>query len=226
MSDNIQNEYETNGYAVVRAAATKEVAKNLLSIICSQMTSKQGNLQHFLTTPRINEKPAYEFYSYRHPTVMGFHWGLSSRMVELTGKRLVPTYAYFRVYQQGDICTVHSDRQSCEHSFSMLLAYSDDIVWPFEIDTQRYEFKDACEIKAARDFGAATKREVMLEPGDAILYQGTNYRHGRTMPNPNRWSAHLFLHWVDLDGPFAEWAFDRNQFPPMGDFVFPEQRPQ
>jgi hypothetical protein len=27
-------------------------------------------------------------------------------------------------------------------------------------------------------------------------------------PNPNRWSAHLFLHWVERDGPYAEHAFE------------------
>jgi hypothetical protein len=26
-------------------------------------------------------------------------------------------------------------------------------------------------------------------------------RHGRTTPNPNGWSAHLFLHWVERGAP-------------------------
>jgi hypothetical protein len=29
-------------------------------------------------------------------------------------------------------------------------------------------------------------------------------------PNPNGWSAHLFLHWVDREGPYREHAFDGN----------------
>jgi hypothetical protein len=51
-------------------------------------------------------------------------------------------------------------------------------------------------------------------PGDAVLYQGVHHHHGRTTPNPNRWSAHLFLHWVERDGAFAGDAFDK-QPPPM-----------
>lgn len=220
MTDTMQKDYETNGYAVIPAVGAKEVVDHLLSIICAQMTARPDMLCKFLSAPRVNAKPAYEFYSYRNHTVMGFHWGLTSRMVALTGKRLAPSYAYFRVYQHGDICTVHSDRESCEHSLSMMLGNSDQIDWPFEIGTLRYEFADACNLQKANDFGDESSREILLTPGDAVLYQGCNYRHGRTMPSPNRWSAHLFMHWVDLDGPFKEWAFDRQQFPPMGDFPF------
>jgi len=48
-----------------------------------------------------------------------------------------------------------------------------------------------------------------MRAGDAVLYRGVNHRHGRIEPNPIRWSAHLFLHWVDANGPFADQAFDR-----------------
>lgn len=62
---------------------------------------------------------------------------------------------------------------------------------------------------------------MRLAPGDAILYQGVAYRHGRTTPNPNAWSAHLFLHWVDLDSPYKDWAFDRRLPPTSKGFAFP-----
>ena len=41
------------------------------------------------------------------------------------------------------------------------------------------------------------------------MYQGVHHRHGRLDPNPNAWSAHLFLHWVDPAGPYRDEAFDR-----------------
>ncbi|WP_156767779.1 hypothetical protein [Candidatus Viadribacter manganicus] len=37
-----------------------------------------------------------------------------------------------------------------------------------------------------------------MQPGDA----------GRVSLNPNRWPAHMFLHWVDRNGPHAAHAFD------------------
>ena len=48
-----------------------------------------------------------------------------------------------------------------------------------------------------------------MRPGDGVLYQGTHHRHGRLTPNPNSWSAHLFLHWIDRNGDYAAEAFDR-----------------
>jgi hypothetical protein len=35
-----------------------------------------------------------------------------------------------------------------------------------------------------------------------------NHRHGRITPNPNGWSVHLFMHWVDRNGPHRGHAFD------------------
>ena len=60
----------------------------------------------------------------------------------------------------------------------------------------------------ARPFQPATGAPA---PGDAVLYRGVQHRHGRLTPNRNAWSAHLFLHWVERDGPFASHAFDGNQ---------------
>ena len=45
---------------------------------------------------------------------------------------------------------------------------------------------------------------------DIVALASDDARHGRTRPNPNGWSAHLFLHWVDRDGPYADKAFDGN----------------
>jgi hypothetical protein len=49
---------------------------------------------------------------------------------------------------------------------------------------------------------------MKMEVGDAVLYRGVNHRHGRLSPNPNGWSVHLFLHWVDRSGPYRDHAFD------------------
>jgi hypothetical protein len=59
-----------------------------------------------------------------------------------------------------------------------------------------------------------------MKVGDAVLYQGVHHRHGRTTPNPNTWSAHLFLHWVDREGPYRDHAFDGKGDPPRVDFSF------
>ena len=58
---------------------------------------------------------------------------------------------------------------------------------------------------------AGSEGSALPEPGDAVLYRGIDLRHGRTQPNPNRWSAHLFLFWVERGGPFAQHAFDEER---------------
>jgi hypothetical protein len=134
-----------------------------------------------------------------------FHWGLTPVVAELAGCELMPTYAYFRVYQQGDICVVHSDRPACEHSISLMMELADEIPWARCIGHNLVEQPPAPE----RDFGDEEYSPIAMSAGDAVMYRGVNHRHGRIEPNPNRWSAHLFLHWVDANGPHADQAFDR-----------------
>ncbi len=219
-ANEIQTAYHARGYAHLQALCPPAVTRHLLGVICEDL-GKPGIAERFLRKPTVNAKPSYEFYSYQYPPVMGFHWGLTSRMCEVTGKNLLPTYGFFRVYQKDDICTVHSDRPSCEHSLSLALAYADDAVWDFEIGSRPYDYESACMLKAAADFGGEDYATLKLTPGDAILYKGVNYRHGRMTPNPNRWSAHLFMHWIDVDGPFKVWAFDKQVLPEPTGFVFP-----
>ena len=47
-----------------------------------------------------------------------------------------------------------------------------------------------------------------LEPGDAVLYRGMVLEHWRD-PYEGVRAAQVFLHYVDQDGPHAEWKFDK-----------------
>ena len=145
-------------------------------------------------------------YSGQYAPLLAFLWRLTPRIEQATGCKLLPTYSYFRLYRQGDICRVHNDRPACEHSLSLTLAYADDVPWPLSVATRpdpelRSEMHD--------DFDGVPFGSVAMRPGDGVLYQGIHHRHGRIEPNPNRWSAHLFLHWVDAAGRYRDQAFDR-----------------
>ena len=103
------------------------------------------------------------------------------------------------------MCLVHSDRYACEHSLSLTLDYSDGVPWDLEIGkVRRPQPTSAVE----ESFGTEPFASIPMQVGDAVLYQGVHHRHARTRPNPNGWSAHLFLHWVDRNGPYREHAFD------------------
>ncbi len=216
----LRREYDENGHTVLRSAAPVEVVNGLLGLITSVM-QRPDVARRMTAKPAVTKKQSFEFHSSQFPAVFGFHWGLTSQLIDVTGRRLAPSYSFFRAYQQGDRCTVHSDRPACDLSMSLALGYSDEIVWPIEVGARFLTLEDANKIRIADDFGDEPYASVSLQPGDALLYKGVNHRHGRITPNPNRWSAHLFLHWIDLDGPFAEWAFDKRPPPAPGDFAFP-----
>jgi hypothetical protein len=223
MSDELgdtRKHYHAEGYVHLRNVATPEVTRGLAGLIRRDIMRPEA-LTQITRQPTISNKPAYEFYSYHYAPVLGFHLGLTSRMCQATGRPLAPSYAYFRLYQGGDVCKVHADKPSCEHSVSLPLAYADDKIWSFEIGRRRYEYPTATQMPIADDFGDEPFSSLELAPGDAVLYKGINHRHGRVTPNPNRWSAHLFMHWVDTEGPHKEWAFDKKAMPEPGEFPLP-----
>jgi hypothetical protein len=198
---NIQGSYQSDGYAHIQGLISAEVAEALLRQIKCDLPQAT---RQFITNAPIIKRTSIDIYASDYPPMLQFLWGLTPSMCELTGRDLLPTYDYFRLYRRDDVCRVHSDRDACEHSLSLTLGYSDDCVWPFEIGVE--PILEAGPIED--DFGAAAFRTIAMRPGDAVLYRGVQHRHGRVSPNPNRWSAHLFLHWVDRNGPHAAHAFD------------------
>jgi hypothetical protein len=163
------------------------------------------NAPQFRSLTWLVTKPTIEVYSMHYPPMAAFHWGLTPVAAQLAGCELLPTYAYFRVYQQDDVCVVHSDREACEHSLSLMVELADGLPWPLCIGHDETSEPKSPE----KDFGTEPFTAVAMVAGDAVMYRGVTHRHGRVDPNPNRWSAHLFLHWVDSSGPYADQAFDR-----------------
>jgi hypothetical protein len=118
---------------------------------------------------------------------------LEDLLVEIeqnTARRLFPTYSYCRVYTHGDVLNRHRDRSSCEISLSLCLGYDSDEPWPLLIE------------------GSTGTFSAELEPGDALLYKGTEYFHWRDAFHGTS-AVQAFLHYVDQAGPFKEWRFDK-----------------
>jgi predicted 2-oxoglutarate/Fe(II)-dependent dioxygenase YbiX len=125
------------------------------------------------------------------------------------GKRLHPTYAYARLYAPGDELKIHTDRPACEISATLTLGFEGD-VWPIyvgdyteagtgrEITTQQGETKYL-----------TNEREIKMGVGDAVLYRGMDKVHWREPYKEGKWQAQVFLHYVDADGPHAEWKYDK-----------------
>ena len=79
----------------------------------------------------------------------------------------------------------HKDRPSCEVSVTVMID-SDGTKWPI--------FMQGVEIN--------------LEPGDAVIYLGCELEHWRDEFKGD-WHAQTFLHYVDVNGPYADYKYDR-----------------
>ena len=113
-----------------------------------------------------------------------------------SGKKLYPTYAYARLYnQQGEELKVHRDRPACEISATITLGFEGD-VWPIYMGD-------------AEDKSEAS--EIKMEIGDAVMYRGMDKYHWREPYTEGKWQAQVFLHYVDQDGPHAEWKYDKRE---------------
>jgi len=195
--------YAEDGYALLRGLVAPRVAKAFLGRVARDLGRTALPLVGEGPHSGVLRRPALEVHGGDYAPMLFFFWGLTPLISQLVGRELLPTYDFFRVYRSGDVCRVHSDRPACEHSLSLTLDYSDDRVWDFQVGRRALGGE-----AVADDFGGEACESLAMRPGDAILYRGIDRRHGRTEPNPNRWSAHLFMHWVEQDGPHRDQAFE------------------
>lgn len=110
-----------------------------------------------------------------------------------SGRRLLPTYTYARLYMPGEELHNHIDRPSCQVSVTLTLGF-EGAVWP---------------IYMGDSINKENASKVEMRVGDAVLYLGTEKYHWREVYTEGQWQAQVFLHYVDADGPFKDWAFDR-----------------
>lgn len=202
----ISGSYEDDGYAHLGQLVSPAVAQAFLSRLKQDLGPQAIDMNRVADYPNLLKRPAFEIYGHHYPPMLFFLWGLTPIISDIVQRELLPTYDYFRIYREGDICRVHADRPSCEHSLSLTLDYSDGVIWPLEVGKTRHAEPSP---QVDEDFGMEAFASLPMKVGDAVLYQGVNHRHGRITPNPNGWSAHLFMHWVDANGPYRDFAFDR-----------------
>jgi len=104
-----------------------------------------------------------------------------------TELELVPTYSYARIYEKGSVLKKHKDRPSCEISVTLNLGGDS---WPIFLET-----------KNLLNFDEYTQIKVDLEPGDMLIYSGSELEHWREEFQGNI-CAQVFLHYNDMNGPF------------------------
>jgi hypothetical protein len=117
---------------------------------------------------------------------------LLPQIEEASGLALYPTYSYLRVYKCGDALAKHRDRPACEVSVSLCLGYVAASPWPLWIE------------------GPHSVSAAAMQPGDALLYRGIECPHWRERFIGEE-ASQVFLHYVDQNGPHADWKFDKRR---------------
>ena len=107
-------------------------------------------------------------------------WGV---LEDIISEELLPTYAYSRLYSNGDVLEKHKDRPACEVSITIQLGRSHHYAWPIYMGNQRYD----------------------LAEGDGVIYSGCDVEHWRDVcAGPEGYySGQLFLHYVRKNGKYA-----------------------
>ena len=191
--------FEENGYVVV---ARDFVSSELADIFTQYALFEMVNTEEPNNDPQV--PGAYSEYTNNLAEcfLMGFQHVVEGH----TGKTLIPTYSYYRVYKAGDVLEDHKDRPACEISATIMMG-----------------FKYVCNLgggrQLARDYNWALhgyvngeKKYFPHSSGGAVIYKGCELEHGRDKfeVGEKSYQVQLFLHYVDADGPYAkEWAFDK-----------------
>jgi len=102
---------------------------------------------------------------------------------QVVGEELIPTYAYARLYGNGDVLEKHTDRPACEISVTIQLGRSHHYAWPIYMGGQRFD----------------------LAEGDGVIYPGCDVEHwrGKCDGPEGYYAGQVFLHFVRKNGPYA-----------------------
>jgi hypothetical protein len=178
-------EFKKKGYTLVKNAVDKE----LVDFITQYALFDE--MQDF--TPDATQVVGAHA-KYADPVMETLLLKMHTVIEKSTGLKVHPTYSFYRVYRPGDELVPHKDRPSCEISITVSLGYdyqNSEYKWPIFVDGT------GC----------------VLEPGDLVCYRGVDLEHWREkfIAPEGSWHVQAFLHYVDVDGPYAEHKFDKRE---------------
>ena len=182
-----QELFQTNGYVYLEDFLDKfSCAQHVLEF---QKYIKNGEV-------KIGDEQCPLSYSLGHSALFdSLLEQLTPSIEKATGKKLYPTYAYARWYAPGDELKIHRDRPSCEVSATINLGFKGD-QWPIYMGYD--EDKKNC-------------KKIDMQVGDAVVYKGEELYHWREKYTEGEWQAQVFVHYVDAEGPNAEWKYDKRE---------------
>ena len=190
------NSFYEYGYHIEKNA----IEKNLCEFIANEFTLFSKALLH---EENVNENSIsmWDFGDSQAPSTFSYYSALSTetllaqllpKVEEITRKELYPCYSYARIYKNKDILKRHKDRPSCQYSVT-LPVYIEENPWDIWFQDSKGE-----------------EKSLTLDVGDICVYQGTEREHWRNV-NTSKKQIQVFLHYVDKNGPYADFKYDRRK---------------
>lgn len=142
------------------------------------------------------------------PQYQQLYYEIKKKVENILNLKLYPTYYFDRFYFAGQSLDRHVDRPACEISVSLQIDSNTEEPW--DLWFTNYSGKNV---------------SVSMNNGDACIYKGTDLSHWR-LPLKTRYNKYqqwyrkirkvdddtyhhqLFLHYVDANGPFLQFAYD------------------
>lgn len=180
--------FKKNNYCLVKDS----IGKDLLDVITQYaLFDEMQNFRSEKSQGRGQVPDAHSVYA--DPAMESMLLFLLPIMEKNTGLKLFPTYSYYRIYRPGDELVEHKDRESCEISCTLCFNYEYNdpkFSWPIYMD----------------------QTAVSQSPGDLVIYRGCDIPHRREkfiLNDDEAWHLQGFFHYVDANGPCAEWKYDK-----------------
>jgi hypothetical protein len=188
------NILESTGFIVIKNFIDPLIAKSLSLKFSNQRNKRhvENNVSLSDTTKFSDRQVPTAYVGSALPMFEKLLLDMTSVMENITEKSLFPTYSYARIYYQNSDLKKHKDRPACEYSASVCLSI-DEIEWPLCIIDKN-----------------GIEHHVIQNPGDAVIYKGCEQVHWRDMFYGTSHSQ-VFLHYVDQNGPYSEWKYDKRQ---------------
>ena len=209
-------------YIVVRKILSEEVVK----IYYDYMVNKENVCATLIENKMINPfSKAYGFFSDLQVRSAYCIYGdllfdnmlthLKPRIEKETELELTEMYTYARNYRIRDELVRHKDRLSCEISGTINLGGDP---WPIYIDPNPEHGKFETIDGVNKYISSGEKGvEVLLEPGDCMIYLGTECEHWRD-PLMDKSCSQVFLHYRETKN-ITDDGWDKRLGPGMPAFT-------
>ncbi len=123
-------------------------------------------------------------YIHNEPLMQLIQQELLTVIQKITPEPVLATYSMLAIYHHQADLPRHVDREQCKWNVSLVLDYLPDEqeIWPIYLE-----------------LAPGQVQEVLLKPGDGVIYSGTRYPHWRNPLPAGRRAVVCFFHFVEAD---------------------------